>query len=176
MSVPSTSTDIRPADQEPGRRLSAGDSKTLADRASARPTRILLVDDSEAVREGLRQMLELTGWAAVVGVAAEGEQAVREAVRLRPEVVVLDLEMPVLGGLEAAPRLKSLCPAPRLIALTVHSSEERRMTAAAAGFDAFVVKGAPLATLLDAITGACTAGAHDDDIYDSSSPARKETS
>lgn len=171
MTVPSTSTEPRPSGQGLGQRPSVPDPERVAGRETARPVRILLVDDSAAVRESLRQMLELTGRVLVVGEAADGEDAVHQAARLGPDVVLLDLEMPVLGGLEAAPRLRSLCPSLRLVALTVHASDKRRRAAAAAGFDDYVVKGSPMAALLDAVTGV-----RDMRTHDTETPIRKEKS
>ena len=118
--------------------------------------RVLIVDDMVQVRESLRTVLALAAGIEIVGEAGNGQEAVSLAEALRPQVVVMDLEMPVTGGYEAARRIKALYPACRMVALTIHGGEAERQRALAAGIDVFIVKGAPLAVLLKAI-GAATA-------------------
>ena len=77
--------------------------------------------------------------------------AISQAEALRPDVVVVDLEMPVMDGYEAARQIKTHCPACRVVALTVHAGEAERQRTFLAGVDAFVVKGASLETLVQAI-------------------------
>jgi len=113
--------------------------------------RLLIVDDVPQVREDLSIALTLAGGIEVVGQASDGQEAVELAARLRPDVVLMDLEMPVMNGYEAARQVKARCPACRVVALTVHGDEAARQKAFQAGFDDFVVKGAALETLLRAI-------------------------
>jgi DNA-binding NarL/FixJ family response regulator len=115
--------------------------------------RIVIVDDFSRVREDLRTALTLVGGIEVVGQAANGREAVDLAARLAPDAVVMDVEMPVLDGCEAARAIKAHCPACRVVALTVHGDEATRRRAFRAGFDEFVVKGAALKTLVRAISG-----------------------
>jgi DNA-binding NarL/FixJ family response regulator len=115
-------------------------------------TRILLVDDSAVVRQGLRTLLGLLEGVEVVGEAADGAEALQRAEVLRPDVILLDLEMPVMDGFSAAHRLKSLLPTCRLVAFSVHASDLDRQRAVEAGVDAYLVKGAPLAVLVEALT------------------------
>jgi DNA-binding NarL/FixJ family response regulator len=113
--------------------------------------RVLLVDDVAEVRQSLRTVLTLAAEVEVVGEAADGQEAVALAQALRPEVVVMDLAMPVMDGYEAARRIQAACPACRVVALTIHAGEPERRRALEAGMAGVVVKGAPLEALLRAI-------------------------
>lgn len=114
-------------------------------------TRILIVDDIPQVREDLRTLLTLAGDIEVVGEAINGLDGIRQASAFRPEVVLMDLEMPVLDGYEATRQIKTLDPACRIVALTVHDDEDAWQKAVQSGVDAFVVKGAPLENLVQII-------------------------
>lgn len=109
---------------------------------------ILIVDDRAVVRKELRHLLELTGRVAVIGEAADGWEAVRQAKALAPDVVLMDLEMPGLDGFEAARQIKARRLARAVIVFTVYGDPASREKALAAGADAFVVKGADLKELL----------------------------
>ena len=113
--------------------------------------RVLIVDDMPQVRQELRLLLSLTGELEIVGEAANGAEAIGQVEALRPDAVVLDLEMPVLDGYAAARQIKTRWPACRVIALTVHDGEAERQRAAQAGVDAFIVKGVPVEILVQAI-------------------------
>ncbi len=113
--------------------------------------RIIIADDRRQVRRELRAILPLAGDVEVVGEAADGLEAVRLVAALRPAAVLLDLEMPVMDGYRAAAAIKTECPACRVVALTIHGDEVARRRAAEAGVDAFVVKGAPIAALIEAL-------------------------
>jgi DNA-binding NarL/FixJ family response regulator len=111
----------------------------------------LIVDDLERVREGLRTTLELVDDLQCVGQAYNGLQAVQLAEQLAPDVVLMDLEMPEMDGLEATRRIKGSHPQIGVVMLTIHEDAEHREQAAQAGVDAFVAKGAAFETLLTAI-------------------------
>jgi DNA-binding NarL/FixJ family response regulator len=113
--------------------------------------RLLIVDDIDQVRQDLRTVLTLAGDIDVVGEAANGLEAIRQVEALKPDVVLLDLEMPVLNGYEAADQIRRLCPACRVIALSVHDYKAARQKAIQAGIEAFVTKGAPVGSLVQAI-------------------------
>jgi len=123
--------------------------KGFADR---RGQRVLIVDDSPQVRQELRTLLTLAGDIEIVGEAADGLEAIRLVEALQPEVVLMDLEMPVMDGYEAARQIKSRWPACRVVALTVHGYEAARQKASQSGVDVFLVKGVSVETLVQAIS------------------------
>ncbi len=114
-------------------------------------TRVLIVDDIPQVRHELHTLLHLSGYVQVIGEAANGAEAVRLAQQLEPDVVLLDLEMPVLDGYGAAIQIKSLLPRCRVIALSIHEDLASRERARQAGVVAFIPKGGSSGELLDAI-------------------------
>ncbi len=113
--------------------------------------RILIVDDMAQVRQGLSTILQLADDFEVVGEACNGLEAIRAAEEVRPDVILMDLAMPVLGGLEATRRIKKQRPEIGVVILTIHGSEEVREQAARAGSDAFIEKEAPTETLITTI-------------------------
>ncbi len=113
--------------------------------------RVLIVDDSPQVRQELRTLLPLAGDIEVVGEAADGWEAIRLAQALQPEVVLMDLEMPLLDGYEAARQIKAGSPSCRVVALTVHGHEAARQKASQSGVDVFLVKGVSVENLVQAI-------------------------
>jgi two-component system response regulator NreC len=119
--------------------------------------RVLIVDDIAQVRQDLHTLLPLAGKKAgvtieIIGEAANGREAVQQAMALRPDAVVMDLAMPILDGYEATGQIKRGDPACRVIALTVHDYETARQKAYQYGVDGFVVKGAPVDKLVEAIS------------------------
>ena len=114
--------------------------------------RLLIVDDVAQVRQDLRTALSLAGGIDVVGEASDGLEAVELVARLRPDVVLMDLAMPVMDGCEAARRIKEARPSCRVVAFTVHGDEETRQKAFRAGVDEFIVKGVALKTLVRAVS------------------------
>jgi len=102
--------------------------------------RLLLVDDDAGFRSTLRGLFAQRSEALIVGEAADGEEALRLVTQLRPEIVLMDLVMPRMNGLEATRRLKTQWPDLAAIILTVHDEEVYRSTALAAGAEAFLEK------------------------------------
>lgn len=115
-------------------------------------TRVLIVDDVEEVRRDLRTLLTLSADLEIVGEAANGSDAVRLTESLQPDVVLMDLEMPVMDGYEAARQIKAQYPLCRVLALTVHDYESARAEAYRSGVDAFLVKGVPVESIVQSIT------------------------
>ena len=98
------------------------------------PIRVLSVDDQRMVREGLALVLGLLPGVEVVGTASGGEEAVRMAGELRPDVVLMDLRMPRCDGVEATRRLRDLHPEVKVIALTTYADDESALRAGARGY------------------------------------------
>ncbi|WP_027459536.1 response regulator [Deinococcus murrayi] len=119
-----------------------------------RPVRVLLVDDHAVVRQGLRLFLGLDPLIEVVGEAANGEEALAEAERLRPDVVVMDLMMPVMDGLQATRALRRTLPDTEVIALTSTLEEHKVNGAIDAGATSYLLKDASSDTLAEAIHAA----------------------
>jgi len=113
--------------------------------------RVLLVDDDPLVRSALSLMLGGQEDLRVVGEAPDGAAGVARARELRPDVVLMDIRMPVLDGLEATRRLLRDPAPPRVIVLTTFDADENVVRAVAAGADGFLLKDTPPAEIIDAI-------------------------
>lgn len=106
------------------------------------PIRVLLADDHPMVRTGLRLVLERRGDICVLDEAADGREAVDLAVRERPDVVLVDLDMPRLNGVRVISELRRLVPGARCLVLTMHEDDAHLFDALEAGAAGFLVKGA----------------------------------
>jgi DNA-binding NarL/FixJ family response regulator len=115
----------------------------------AQPIRVLIADDSTHARDGLRALLAIQPEVEVVGEAANGEEAVRLIAECQPDVVLMDLHMPVLDGIQATRLIKQRWPAITVVVLTMYVVEQS--VALAAGADAFMIKGSAPERLLTAI-------------------------
>ena len=106
-------------------------------------TSVLIADDQELVRVGLRKILENDPQTTVAGEANNGEDAVNAATRLRPDVVLMDIRMPVLDGIEATRRIVNAQPATRVLILTTFGLDSYVYDALHAGASGFMLKDAP---------------------------------
>ena len=121
--------------------------------------RILLADDHPVVRDGLAAMLATQPDFEVVGEAGTGAEAVTEAARLRPDVVLMDLEMPALDGIEAIRLLRAADPKAQVVVLTAFDTDERIVGALQAGAQGYLLKGAPRGEIFAAIRTVSAGGA-----------------
>ena len=115
------------------------------------PITVLLVDDHTAVRSGVRVMLEAEADLVVVGEAGDGAEALRAVAATRPDVVVLDLAMPGIGGLDAIPEIRAAAPSTAILVFTMHSNAAYVSAAMRAGARGYVLKSARQQDLLAAI-------------------------
>jgi NarL family two-component system response regulator LiaR len=144
-------------------------SKPAIDQPDPKKIRVLIVDDHAVVRQGLRTFLELHGALSpagassddvsalpieVVGEAADGAQAVDLAGRLQPDVVLLDLVMPGMDGIQATPRITETSPRSRVIILTSFGEEDKVIPAVRAGAQGYLLKDIPPDELVRAVRAA----------------------
>ena len=116
-----------------------------------RQIRILLADDHNVMRGGLRLLLERQPGFKVVGEASDGRQAVEQAEATKPDIIVLDIAMPNLSGIEAAQRISALLPQTRIIILSMHSDESYVLRALKAGAKGYLLKDSAENDLIEAI-------------------------
>jgi signal transduction histidine kinase len=122
--------------------------------APAEPIRVLVVDDIPQVREGLARVLDQLGGIEVVGIAGDGVEAVELAGRTAPQVVVMDLRMPNMGGVEATRQIVAGQGDVSVLMLSAYGDESLVIEALMAGARGYLLKGAPASELADAIAGA----------------------
>lgn len=122
--------------------------------------RILVVDDHPIVRQGLVATLEDEAEFAVVGAAGSAEEALALAPRARPDVALLDLELPGLDGVAALPLLVAACPGLRVLVLTAYDTEERVLATIEAGAKGYLLKGAPVEEIVRGIRVVHAGGSH----------------
>ncbi len=115
------------------------------------PIRVLLVDDQRLMREGLRTLLELEPGLAVAGEAANGQEALALYAELKPDVVLMDVRMPVLDGVEATRRLLARDPGAHVIILTTFDDDEYVFEGLRAGAQGYLLKDVSIQELADAI-------------------------
>jgi DNA-binding NarL/FixJ family response regulator len=127
---------------------------------AAGPIRVLLVDDHAMVRRGMRDFLSLHDDLEIVGEAADGAAAIEAAAELQPDVVVMDLLMPVIDGIDATARIKAAQPAIEIVVITSFIEEARIVAALEAGAAGFLLKDAEADELAAAIRAAAAGEVH----------------
>ncbi len=115
------------------------------------PIHILIADDHDILRDGLRALLEMASDMEVIGEAQTGREAVAEAERLHPDIVLMDISMPQLDGVEACQRIRQQSPNTQVLFLTMHEAEEYFFRALRAGAAGYVIKRTAASDLLAAL-------------------------
>ncbi len=113
--------------------------------------RVFVVDDHPVVREGLRAVLELRADCEVVGEAADGRAAIEGYDRLRPDVAIIDIRLPVIGGIEAIAAIRTRDPSARILAITSYGGDAGMRRALDAGAIGLLLKGAPGDEVVEAV-------------------------
>jgi DNA-binding NarL/FixJ family response regulator len=113
--------------------------------------KILIVDDQKSVRQSLGTILGLIDDFEVLGEASNGNEAIRLAAELSPDVVLMDMSMSELDGIEATRGIRDKNPGVGVVMLTMHGSDNARQRAFASGVDVFVEKGIPIEDLADTL-------------------------
>lgn len=115
--------------------------------------KVLLVDDHALFRDGLASMLSLSEDFVVVGEASNGREALHQAEQLQPDVILMDIDMPDIDGIEATRQIKSAKPEVRIVMLTVYDEQERLFEAIRAGAQGYLLKSIRASELLDQLRG-----------------------
>jgi len=119
-------------------------------------TRLLLVDDHAVVRSGLRMLLENERDVEIIGEAATASEALEAAIRLKPNIILMDIGLPDMSGIDATREIKKRCPDVSIVALTIHEDEEYFFKMLEAGASGYVPKRAAPEELVTAIRAAAT--------------------
>ncbi|MEJ2008798.1 MAG: response regulator transcription factor [Acidobacteriota bacterium] len=119
-------------------------------RQTEGPIRVVVADDHQIVLQGLKTILDREGF-EIVGEASDGGEAVSRALELRPDLVVLDIGMPVMTGIEAATEIRKSVPSAKLILLTVHTENRYILEALRSGIRGYVLKSRAAGELIEAI-------------------------
>ena len=112
---------------------------------------VMLVDDHDLVRKGLRRLLDDAGGIKVVAEATDGEQAIRQVRKRKPDVILMDLSMPGIGGLEATRKITRVSPDMKVIAVTVHDDDPFPARLLEAGASGYITKGCDVGEIIEAI-------------------------
>ena len=123
----------------------------LLDKEAAKRIRVLIVDDHAVVRDGIRALLSLQRDMQVIGEAVNGKEALEKTIELVPDVVLMDIVMPVMNGLEAAEEIGKECPLAKVLMLTQYDDEENVLASRQAGAVGFIPKAAASSRLLSGI-------------------------
>jgi len=131
----------------------------MKDRDDGR-IKVFLVDDHPIVRDGVRSFLSHQNGIVVIGDASDSQEALRKAKKLSPDVIVLDISLPSLDGGDLAKRLRQIVPQAKLLAFSIHDTEEYVVRMARCGVHGYVMKDEPTEHLLDAIRHVFKGGLH----------------
>ena len=115
--------------------------------------KVIICDDQDIVRDGLELLLKLESDIQVVGIASDGAEAVEMAAARKPDLVLMDLKMPILNGVEATRQIKARCPGVKVLVLTTYGSDDWVFDAISAGAAGYLLKDAPREEVLRAMRG-----------------------
>ncbi|HUD92345.1 response regulator transcription factor [Sphingobium sp.] len=152
--------DLATGTRQSGAMPTASSSLSHDMQRAASPISILVVDDHALLREGVRAMLETQGDMEIVGEADNGRRAVEEYARLRPDIVLMDLQMADMSGLDAITAIRADHAIARIIVLTTYSGDGRAIKALRAGAMGYLLKASLRKQLLDAIRTVHLGGKH----------------
>jgi DNA-binding NarL/FixJ family response regulator len=138
------------------------------------PARILVADDHEVVRQGIRMILEARPDWEICGEAENGQEAIRLAAELRPDVIIMDITMPVMSGLEAAKELSKLRLPSRILIFTMHESKTLDASVRKVGAHGYVVKSRASRDLIEALERLLSGGTFFDDASSSVEKRKRE--
>ncbi len=124
--------------------------------------KVLIVEDHALTRTGLRTALDCNASLEVVGEASDGEAGLEEALRLKPDVAVVDIGLPGIDGIELTRRIRRDLPKTKVLILTMHDMEDEVIATLAAGADAYCLKSADPERIVDAVKAAASGGAYFD--------------
>ncbi len=115
--------------------------------------KIIICDDQDIVRDGLELLLKLEADIVIVGIASDGAEAIEMAISKKPDLVLMDLKMPVMNGIDATREIKAKCPGVKVLVLTTYGTDEWVLDAIRAGASGYLLKDTPREGVLSAIRG-----------------------
>jgi DNA-binding NarL/FixJ family response regulator len=115
--------------------------------------KVIICDDQDIVRDGLELLLKLEPDIEIIGIATDGAEAVEMAEKKKPDLVLMDLKMPVMNGVDATREIKAKCPGVKVLVLTTYGTDEWVFDAIRAGASGYLLKDAPREGVLSAIRG-----------------------
>jgi DNA-binding NarL/FixJ family response regulator len=131
--------------------INTGGSGGMRDTVGGAPVRVMVVDDHPLLREGIAAVLSIGGRFELVAEAGDGREALAQFVRHRPDVVLMDLQMPVMNGLEAIVAIRAIAPQARIIVLTTYKGDVQVLRALKSGAMGYLLKSMLRTELADAI-------------------------
>lgn len=132
--------------------VDADESRDVTPGSGENPIRVVIADDHDLYRRGMQVVVELDGRAEVVGEASNGAEAVEVCVRLHPDIVLMDVRMPGVGGIDACRRIRAAAPDARILMLTMSDDETDLFEAIKAGASGYLLKDLPGEEVADAIS------------------------
>jgi DNA-binding NarL/FixJ family response regulator len=138
------------------------------------PAKILVADDHEVVRQGIRMILEARPDWEICGEAENGQEAIRLASELRPDVIIMDITMPVMSGLDAARELSKLRLPSRVLIFTMHESKSLDSSVRKVGADGYVVKSRASRDLIEALERLLSGGTFFNDASPSAEKGKQQ--